>query len=83
MSWRRYGPEAIYLSGASICGLNLFRSLSMRETAAIGLSRLLTLVQQGVLVPKIALVRPWTGMLEIKELLRERKYLGKAILTIE
>lgn len=75
--------EALYLASATISGLNLFRRLTMQECAAIGLHRLLVLVQQRALTPEIAQVRSWTDTPEAIALLRDRKFIGKAVLMID
>jgi hypothetical protein len=52
------------------------------EPAGEGLSVLLRLVQQKLLVPQIAIEASWTEISKIAEQLVERKYPGKAVLRV-
>jgi NADPH:quinone reductase-like Zn-dependent oxidoreductase len=67
--------------GVSLYGFILFHELK-KQPAAVGLTRLLKLVSQGLLVPHIALEASWTDIADVAQQLTERKCLGKAVLSI-
>ncbi|MFN6570272.1 zinc-binding dehydrogenase [Dendronalium sp. ChiSLP03b] len=67
--------------GASLYGLILFHELR-RESAAIGLQRLLNLVETGQLHPVIDLEASWTEIADVAQQLLDRKFTGKAVLHI-
>jgi NADPH:quinone reductase-like Zn-dependent oxidoreductase len=54
----------------------------MKETAAVGLRRLLKLVADGRLKPLISLTEDWSKAGEVAQQLLDRNYPGKAVLTI-
>lgn len=68
-------------SGASLYALILFNELK-RESAAIGLSRLLKLVASGQLTPQISIEAPWTEVADLAQRLLDRRYPGKAVLHV-
>ena len=67
--------------GASLYGLILFHELR-RESAAVGLQRLLGLVETGQLRPPIEIEADWTQIADVAQKLLDRKYLGKAVLHL-
>ncbi|MDM9382133.1 zinc-binding dehydrogenase [Chlorogloeopsis sp. ULAP01] len=67
--------------GASLYGLILFHELQ-RESAAIGLTRLVNLVAAGKLHPHIDLEASWTEVADVAQKLLDRSFPGKAILHI-
>ncbi|MCC5636971.1 zinc-binding dehydrogenase [Nostoc sp. CHAB 5844] len=67
--------------GTNLYGLILFHELR-RESAAIGLQRLLSLVAAGKLRPQIDIEADWTEVADVAQKLLNRSYLGKAVLHI-
>ena len=74
---RFYGTS----SGASLYALILFHELK-RESATVGLNRLLKLVANGQLKPHISVEAPWTQVADLAQQLLERRFLGKAVLHL-
>lgn len=74
---RFYGTS----SGASLYALFLFHELK-RESATVGLQRLLNLVAAGQLRPHIAVEAPWTQVADIAQQLLDRRFVGKAVLQV-
>jgi len=68
--------------GVKLYGLILFDELRRVEPAGEGLSVLLRLVQQKLLVPQIEIEASWTEVSKIAQQLVDRKYLGKAVLRV-
>ncbi len=68
-------------SRMTISGLAVFTELH-KETAAIGLGRLVGMVSAGTLKPHIAIEAPWTEIGKVALQLIERSYPGKAVLTV-
>ncbi len=66
----------------AITGLAVFTEI-YRETAAVGLARLVRMVAGGVLKPLIAIEAPWTEIGSVAQQLLDRSYPGKAVLTVE
>jgi NADPH:quinone reductase len=60
-------------AGASLYGLILFHELQ-RESASVGLRRLLSLVESGQLHPHIDVEATWTQVAEIAQQLLDRRY---------
>jgi NADPH:quinone reductase-like Zn-dependent oxidoreductase len=74
----------LYFTGrASIYGLGLFHELARREPASLGLARLASLVAAGRLDIHIGVEKPWTAVDQIARDLIARRYLGKAVLTLD
>jgi NADPH:quinone reductase-like Zn-dependent oxidoreductase len=69
------GPKKIY-------GFLSFQEL-LTEPASIGLALLSDLVASGRLKPHIDLEEPWTKVAEIAQQLTDRKFTGKAVLSVE
>jgi NADPH:quinone reductase len=67
--------------GASLYGLILFHELR-KESAAVGLRRLLSLVEGGQLHPPIEIEVEWTQIADVAQKLLDRSYLGKAVLHL-
>ncbi len=68
-------------SGASLYALILFNELK-RESATVGLNRLLKLVASGQLTPHISVEAPWTEVANLAQQLLDRRYPGKAVLHV-
>lgn len=51
-----------------------------RESATVGLQRLLKLVAAGQLRPHIAVEAPWTQAADLGQQLIDRHFVGKAVL---
>ncbi|MFQ4146411.1 zinc-binding dehydrogenase [Chlorogloeopsis sp. ULAP02] len=67
--------------GASLYGLILFHELQ-RESAAVGLKRLVNLVATNRLRPHIDLEASWTEIADVAQKLLDRSFPGKAVLHI-
>ncbi|MDZ8137784.1 MAG: zinc-binding dehydrogenase [Nostoc sp. DedQUE04] len=65
----------------SLYGLRLFDELRF-ESAAVGLKRLLSLVEAGELHPHIDLEASWTQIADVAQQLLDRRFPGKAVLHI-
>ncbi|BAY30360.1 alcohol dehydrogenase [Nostoc carneum NIES-2107] len=77
-----FNAQSFYgTGGASLYGLILFHELQ-RESAAVGLQRLLRLVEAGQLRPHINIEANWTQIADVAQKLLDRQYPGKAILHI-
>lgn len=68
-------------SGATLYALILFHELK-RESASVGLQRLLMLVAEGQLQPQISVEAPWTQVADIAQQLLDRRFPGKAVLHL-
>jgi NADPH:quinone reductase-like Zn-dependent oxidoreductase len=68
-------------SGASLYALILFHELK-RETASVGLQRLVNLVAEGQLKPHISVEADWTQVADLAQQLLDRRFLGKAVLHV-
>ncbi len=68
-------------SRMTVSGLQVFTELH-KETAAVGLGRLIGMVSAGTLKPHIAIEAPWTEIGNVALQLIERSYPGKAVLTV-
>ena len=72
-----------YLTGgASVHGFILFHEVLSRP-ASVGLARLVSLVAERRLVPRIEIEAPWTEVGEVARRLLDRGFTGKAVLHIE
>jgi NADPH:quinone reductase len=75
--------RSFYLTGgARLYGFILFYEVAARP-AADGLARLVRLVAQGSLRPRIEVEAPWQEVGEVAERLTQRGFTGKAVLRIE
>lgn len=68
-------------SRMTLSGLAVFTELH-KETAGVGLSRLVGMVSSGYLKPHIAVEAPWTDIGKVALQLIERSYPGKAVLKV-
>jgi NADPH:quinone reductase-like Zn-dependent oxidoreductase len=68
--------------GVRIYDLMLFRDMLKRESGATGLRRLVSLVADGKLSPEISVETPWQNIDAVADDLLDRKFLGKAVLTL-
>ena len=66
----------------TLYGLYLFTELGS-EPASVGLRRLADLVASGQLAPHISLERPWTEIGRVAQDLMDRRFPGKAVLTLD
>jgi len=77
-----FDVRSFYLTGgATLYGFILFHEVLARPASA-GLGRLLRLVAEGSLEPRIELEAPWTEIGEIAKRLIDRDYAGKAVLHL-
>lgn len=67
--------------GLSLYGFILFHELT-KQTAAAGLTRLVKLVEQGLLKPHIDLEASWQEIAQVAQQLTDRRFLGKAVLQL-
>jgi NADPH2:quinone reductase len=75
--------SALFLrTRGSVSGLAVFTEIA-RETASVGLGRLVRMISAGTLKPLIAVEAPWTEIGSVAQQLLDRAYPGKAVLTIE
>ncbi|MBW4612729.1 MAG: zinc-binding dehydrogenase [Desmonostoc vinosum HA7617-LM4] len=78
-----FNAQSFYgTGGTSLYGLILFHELR-KESAAVGLQRLLGLVAADQLHPPIEIETDWTQIAEIAQKLLDRSYLGKAVLHVK
>ena len=66
----------------SLYGFYLFTELGS-EPASVGLRRLAELVAAGQLAPHVSLERPWTEIAQVAQDLMDRRFPGKAVLTLD
>ena len=78
-----FDARNLYLAGgAELYGFILFHEVMARPASA-GLARLLGLVDEGRLNPRIEVEAPWTHVGEVAGRLIERGYTGKAVLHVD
>ena len=78
-----FDARAFYVAGRStLYGLYLFTELGT-EPASVGLRRLAELVAAGQIVPHISLERPWKDIGQVAKDLIDRRFIGKAVLTVD
>ncbi|MEH2207315.1 MAG: zinc-binding dehydrogenase [Nostoc sp.] len=68
-------------AGASLYALILFHELQ-RESASVGLKRLLNLIETGQLCPHIDVEASWTEIGDLAQQLLDRRFPGKAVLHV-
>lgn len=68
--------------GLSLYGFILFHELK-KQTASVGLARLVKLVANGSLVPHIDLEASWSDIAQVAQQLTDRQFPGKAVLHIQ
>jgi NADPH:quinone reductase-like Zn-dependent oxidoreductase len=77
-----FDARNLYLTGgAKLYGFILFHEVIARP-ASDGLARLVSLVNEGKLKPRIEVEAPWTEVGEVAARLIERGYTGKAVLRV-
>jgi NADPH:quinone reductase-like Zn-dependent oxidoreductase len=67
--------------GLRLYGFILFHELK-KHPAQAGLTRLVKLVAEGLLMPHIALEESWSNIASVAQQLTERQFLGKAVLHL-
>jgi NADPH:quinone reductase len=67
--------------GISLYGFILFHELT-KQSASVGLARLVKLVDEGSLVPHIDLEDSWESIASAAQQLTDRSFLGKAVLYL-
>jgi NADPH:quinone reductase len=68
--------------GLSLYGFILFHELQ-KQSASVGLARLVKLVAEGVLTPHIDLEASWSEIAQAAQQLTDRQFLGKAVLHLQ
>jgi Transposase DDE domain/Zinc-binding dehydrogenase len=77
-----FSPSGFYSpGGTSLYGFNIFYEVT-RQSPAQGLARLVRLVADGRLHPRIAVEAPWGEVAQVARQLMDRAYLGKAVLQV-
>ena len=77
----RDGREVV-TGRTTLYGFYLFTEL-LSERGSVGLRRLAELVAAGQLVPHISLEKPWTEIAAVAQDLLDRRFPGKAVLTLD
>jgi NADPH2:quinone reductase len=78
-----FNAQAFYaIGGASLYGMLLNDELRWYEPAKEGLAKLSALIVEGKLTPHITVQEPWDKTAEVAQGLLERRYPGKAVLTV-
>lgn len=68
--------------GLNLYGFILFHELK-KQPASTGLTRLVNLLAEGLLVPHIDKEASWTEVSDVAQKLSDRRFLGKAVLFID
>ncbi len=77
-----FNTQQLYLTGgAKLYGFILFHEVTARPASA-GLARLIRLINEGRLEPRIEVEAPWTDVGEVAARLIDRGYTGKAVLHV-
>jgi NADPH:quinone reductase len=77
-----FDARSLYLTGgAKLYGFILFHEVIARP-ASEGLARLVGLVDEGTLRPRIEVEAPWTNVGGVAAQLIDRGYTGKAVLHV-
>jgi NADPH:quinone reductase len=77
-----FDARSFYLTGGTkLYGFILFHEV-VAHPASEGLARLVRLVEEGVLRPRIEVEAPWTEVGEVAARLIDRDYTGKAVLRV-
>ncbi len=78
-----FDTRAFFFTGrTTLYGFYLFTELGS-EPASVGLRRLADLVAAGQLAPHISLERPWGDIAQVAQDLMDRRFPGKAVLTLD
>ena len=79
-----FDAATFFLTGrAKLYGLILFDELKSVEPASLGLATLARLVESGKLKPHISIETGWEQVADVARQLIDRRYTGKAVLTID
>ena len=76
-------PAFFRVGRTRLYGLSLFAELASVENAATGLSRLLRLVANGSLQPRISVEASWREVGRVARDLIDRRFTGKAVLHLD
>ena len=76
-----FDSGAVLRTGLTISTLRVFNEIN-RETASVGLGRLVRMIANGTLRPLIAVEAPWTEIGAVAQQLLDRSYPGKAVLLV-
>jgi NADPH:quinone reductase-like Zn-dependent oxidoreductase len=76
-----FDSSVMLRSRLNVSGLAVFTEIG-RETASVGLGRLVRMVSAGTLKPLVAVEAPWTEIGAIAQGLLDRAYPGKAVLLV-
>ena len=78
-----FDAREFFVTGrTTLYGFYLFTEL-LSERGSVGLRRLADLVAAGQLVPHISLEKPWTEIAAVAQDLMDRRFPGKAVLTLD
>src|SRR5262245_29336284 len=78
-----FDARTFFISGrATLYGFYLFTELGA-EPASVGLRSLAELVAAGQLMPHVSIERSWKDIAQVAQDLLNRRYPGKAVLTVE
>jgi len=78
-----FDTRTFFFTGrTTLYGFYLFTELGS-EPASVGLRRLADLVAAGQLAPHISLERPWGDIAQVAQDLMDRRFPGKAVLTLD
>ena len=78
-----FNTRTFFLKGAAtIYGLIIFEEVESGRVGARDLERLFALIQTGRLHAPVEVTRPWTELPALLEELEQRKFAGKAVVTI-
>ena len=78
-----FDAREFFVTGrTTLYGFYLFTEL-LSERGSVGLRRLADLVAAGQLVPHISLEKPWTEIAAVAQDLLDRRFPGKAVLTLD
>jgi NADPH:quinone reductase-like Zn-dependent oxidoreductase len=78
-----FDVRTFFIGGrATLYGFYLFQELGT-EPASVGLRRLAALVAGGQLTPHVSVERPWKEIAQVAQDLMDRRFPGKAVLTVD
>jgi NADPH:quinone reductase-like Zn-dependent oxidoreductase len=78
-----FDVRTFFIGGrATLYGFYLFQELGT-EPASVGLRRLAALVAAGQLTPHVSVERPWKEIAQVAQDLMDRRFPGKAVLTVD
>lgn len=76
-----FNVRTFFMAGGALQGFFIFNEIR-RQSASMGLSRLLQLVATGQLQTSISIETSWTNIAEVTQQLLNRQFSGKAVLTV-